>query len=271
MPVLVTGAEAGLGRLTARALLGAGGEVRVYLDSEVVGDDEAAAFRAMGCKTAIGEIDDEGRLEAALEQVHTVVHCWGGPLTPPEEELDGVAGVLSAALGAGCRRIIWPSHLGADGPGDVAYLQACADAEELLADSTLESIVVRRALTYGPDDELTRRLAADGGRSVRQDALQAPLLADDLANLIVRADLANRDVLRTDLALVLELAGPEVMPFARLVRALQRSGVGRGAAADSLPPSTVALYGRDQEPGPATLGREGTPLASGLVTLQPVR
>lgn len=263
MPVLVTGAETGLGRATARALRRAGGEVRVYLDAEVAGDEQAAAFRAQGCKVALGEIDDEGRLELALEQVHTVVHCWGGPLADPDSELDGLAGVLSAALGAGSRRFVWASHLGADAPGGVAYLEACAEAEGLLADATLESIVFRRALTYGADDELTRRLAGDGGGAIPAGTRHAPLWAGDLAAAIVRADLLSRSQVSSDFSLVLELAGPDVLTFGELAAALR----GPGSPAP-LPPSTVELYARDLLPGPATLGREGTSLARGLAALR---
>lgn len=255
MPVLVTGAETGLGRATVRALARAGGEVRAYLDAEVAGDDDAALLRSLGCKTALGTIDDEGRLELALEQVHTVVHCWGGPLTDPGEELDGVASTLSAALGAGCRRFVWASHLGADAPGDVAYLRACADAEALLADATIESVVFRRALTYGADDELTRRIAGGGASAVRPGARHAPLAVVDLAAAIAQADLLQRGRERSDLSLVLELTGPQTLTFAEIVAALTP-----GDPAAPLPATTVAVYDRDLLPGPDTLGRQGTPL-----------
>ncbi len=253
MPVLVTGAETGLGRATVRALARAGGEVRAYLDAEVVGEEEAAAFRRLGCKTALGAIDDEGRLELALEQVHTVVHCWGGPLTDPDAELDGLAGALSAALGAGCRRFIWASHIGAGEPDGVAYLEACAEAEALLADATLESVALRRSLTYGEDDELTRRIAAGGATAVRSDARHAPLAMADLATAIAHADLLERGSVRADLSLVLELAGPEILPFAEIVTALRRT-ISAGEPTP-LPATTVALYDRDQLPGPDAIGR----------------
>lgn len=260
MPVLVTGVETGLGRATVRALRRAGGEVRAYLDAEVAGDDDAEDLRRAGVKTALGEIDDEGRLEQACEQVHTVVHCWGGPLTDPDEELDGVAGVLSAALGAGVRRFVWPSHLGADAPDGIAYLEACADAEGLLAEATLETFVLRRSLTYGPGDELTARLGA--ARDVRGDARHAPLALGDLARALAQADRLERGRVRRDLSVTLELAGPETVTFADLVAAL-----GNGPAGPPLPATTAALYSRDLLPGPATLGRDGTPLARGLATL----
>lgn len=260
MPVLVTGAETGLGRMVVRAARAGGGEVRAYLDGEVAGDEDAAALRALGCKVAVGEIDDEGLLELALEQVHTLVHCWGGPLTDPGEELDGLAGVLSAAVGAGCRRLVWASHQGADDPGDVAYLRACADAEELLADAPLESVVIRRALTYGPSDPFTTSLAG-GAAGVRADARHAPLTMGDLAAALVRADAMARDAVRTDLALVLELTGPQVMSVRELAVVLRRAGV--TGSRTPLPPGTSALYGRDLVPGPDAVGRDGTPPVTG--------
>jgi uncharacterized protein YbjT (DUF2867 family) len=265
MPVLVTGAETGLGRSAVRALRRAGGELRVFLDATVAGEDEAADFRTLGCKVAFGEIDDEGRLELALTRVHTVVHCWGGPLTPPDEELDGIAGVLSAALGAGCRRFVWASHLGAGEPGGVGYLEACAQAEALLADATLETVVLRRALTYGADDELTRRIAGGGAAQVRPDARHAPLALPDLATAIAGADRLDRTATRDDLSLVLELAGPQTLPFADIAAALRHRGADGGA--EPLPAHTVALYSRDLVAGPDTLGREGMPLTRGIVAM----
>jgi len=266
VPVLVTGAEAGLGREAVRALARAGGELRAWLDPDAVDDPEgdAARLRAAGVKAAIGTIDDEGRLEQALTRVHTVVHCWGGPIAAPDEELDGLAGVLSAALGAGCRRFVWPSHLGADRPDGDAYLSACAEGEDLLAGAGLESIVIRRALTYGPGDALTRRLAGPAGDALRPGARHAPLLAADLAAAVARADALDRSATRTDLSLVLELAGPQVVTAADLVAGL-RTAVPADPA--PLPATAAALYDRDLVPGPQTLGREGTPLAAGLARL----
>ncbi len=219
MPVLVTGAEAGLGREAVRALARAGGELRAWLDPDALDDPEgdAARLRAAGVKAAIGTIDDEGRLEQALTRVHTVVHCWGGPIVAPDQELDGLAGVLSAALGAGCRRFVWPSHLGADDPGGDAYLSACAEGEDLLAGAGLESIVIRRALTYGPGDALTRQLAGPAGDGVRPTPATRRCWPRTSRPRSRAPTPWTAPPTRTDLALVLELAGPQVVTAADLV------------------------------------------------------
>jgi len=267
VPALVTGGETALGRVTALALARGGGEVRVFLDDGIAGAD-AEAVRRAGCKVSIGEIDDEGRLELALEQVHTVVHCWGGPLTAPDDEVDGAAGVLSAALGAGCRRFVWASHLGADDAAGATYLTACLEVEALIADAPLDSIVFRRGFTYGPGDALTDRLRAGACEGVRPGARHSPLALADLAAAFVQADALDRG--RTEHSLVVELAGPDVVEFGALVTALGGPAGGRWSG-EPLPPWTVELYSRDLVPGAGALGAGGTPLAVGAAEVAAAR
>lgn len=261
MPVLVTEAPTSLGRAVVARLLRAGGEVRVYVDAEA--HDDAEAFRRAGVKVARGKLADEGRLELALEQVHTLVHAGGGLLEDPEVLLDGLASAVSAAIGAGCRRVVWASQLAADSPGDNAYLQACAEGEQLLADAPMETVVIRRALTYGPGDELTAALAS-GVAGVNGSARHAPLYVDDLAGAVVAAD-AERGHPGA-IHLVVDLAGPEVLTMAEFRAAL---GAPRGVRAalhrgGDLPTDVVDVLSRDQLPGPGTLGRTGTPVAAGV-------
>jgi hypothetical protein len=97
MPVLVTGAEHALGRAAVAALHRSGGEVRAYLDPLAAPDGTIDRLRAAGAKVARGTLDDEGFLETALEQVHSVVHTAADVLTGPDAVLDDVASVLSAA------------------------------------------------------------------------------------------------------------------------------------------------------------------------------
>lgn len=268
MPVLVVGAETAAGRATVRGLAHGGGEVRVWLDADRVDEAIERHYRRSGCKVAVGAMDDEGRLELALEQGHTVVHLDGGPLDDPVRALDAVAVVAAAAIGARCRRLVYASHLGADEPGGNAYLQACADAEDLLADAPLETVVVRRALTYGRGDPLTEALAA-GPPARALQARHAPLFAEDLAGAVVAAD---RERHRPgDHHVVVELAGPDVVTVGQLARLLRPPTGGlwgvlgrAGSRAGVLPPATVDLLARDALPGPDALGRRGTPLTEGI-------
>ena len=75
MPVLIAahGTDLDLVRPLARRLRDGGGEVRCYLDT----DDQE--LRLLGCKIAVGALDDPYNLEAALTNVHTFVPVLADP------------------------------------------------------------------------------------------------------------------------------------------------------------------------------------------------
>ncbi len=241
MPVLITGAETAEGRATARRLLRSGGEVRVFV-GEAAPSEVVEAFRSARCKVARGTLDDEGHLETAAEQVHTIVHLAGGPMTRPDDVVDDAATVLSAAIGAGCRRLVWASHVGADKPGDNAYLQACAETEQMLGEAPLETVVIRRSLTYGPGDALTAALSAGSLPVEATESTHQPLYVDDLAMVIAEADRVRGGI--GDLGIALTLTGPtEVLlgGFADLLAAPERDA----STAPALPPPVIELLTRD--------------------------
>lgn len=249
MPVLVTGAEHAVGRAALRVLLRAGGEVRAYLDPHAVRDGLVGELRAAGCKVARGTPDDEGLLELALEQVHTVVHAGADPLVSAEAVLDDAASVLSAALGAGCRRLIVVSHLGVGEPRGNPWLEALAEVEEMLVDAPLETVVIRRTLTYGPDDALTAVLAQSSAGAA-PDAQHEPVWIEDLAAALVAADARDRSGALPHLQV--DLRGPQLTSLAEFVALLGGQVVGGlrhriqspGAGAP-VPPHVVELLSRD--------------------------
>lgn len=253
-----------MGRAVVARLLGTGSEVRVYLDRDEGSGALANTYRGWGAKVARGALDDEGRLELALEQVHTVVHAGSGLLDSPVTLLDELASVVSAALGAGCRRLIWPSQLGAADPRGDPYLGACADGEGLVQEAPLETVVVRCAVTYGPSDALTALLAG-GVRDLDARALHAPLYLDDLAAAVQAADAERGGA--GNRHLVVALAGPDVVELALLLDGLASIGV-RPGPAGPVPPHLGPLLSRDQPPGPDALGRTGTTIAEGLARIR---
>ena len=73
MPVVVTGADAPLGRAVALALAAAGVEVRATVRAR----QAVADLVARGVRTAVSDLDDPLRLGAVLEGAHTVIHLDG--------------------------------------------------------------------------------------------------------------------------------------------------------------------------------------------------
>jgi len=218
MPVLVVGAESQLGARVIEQLRPSGGEVRAYLDATVATDDEAVRLRALGCKVALGELDDEGLLERALEQVHTVAHCWTGPLHDPIAQVEVAATVGSALLGAGVRRLIWVCELARDERNP--YLAAVAQIRELFSALPVETVTFATGLRLGSDDRFTARLR-DGwlcGSAVDPTAAHAPVSIDDVASAVAAADRQRGS--RAELHLELALVGPEQVALEALLRRL---------------------------------------------------
>jgi NADH dehydrogenase len=236
MPVLVTGATGCVGRALIPKLVDSGGQVRVYVRRDV------PEYRELGVHVAIGEADHEGRLESALEQVHTLVHLTGGPVPEPKVTMewlnvDATEVAVRAAENAGVRRVLFLSHIGADPGSDHPYLAAKGRAEQALTHTrAFEHVIFRCAPILAQGSALSfalERGLSSGGR-------MNPIAVEDVAGMLVAAD--TRDA---ELRGAWELGGPETMTVAELSA---RSGA-RGRAVSrvmrGVPKELSTLYGRD--------------------------
>ena len=270
MPVLITGVEDALGQATSQRMLRTGGEVRVWLDAEMSADSDARAWRAGGYKAAIGTIDDEGRLESALEQVHTVVHAAGGPLQDPQEATDAFATLISAALGAGCRRLIWVTDLAVSVAADLddapPYVAALEERAALLAEVPMDVVVIRTGLRFGPGDRLTDLLGAHPDR-LRLAVPHAPVWIDDVAAAVLTAD--SQRGAPMDVHVAIDLVGPELLPLARISEGL--AGVAGDDERGTLPDEVISWLEIPAVGGPDAVGKDGRSFSDGLRQLAATR
>lgn len=216
MPVLVTGATGFVGRALVRRLAAGTGQVRAYVRRD---DGE---LRALGAYVAIGSATDEGRLEAAMEQVHTVAHLVGGSRPPRGVSYDRlnretVEVAVAAARNAGVTRLLYLSLPGADPSSPNEYLAAKGKAEHIVRESGLEHAILRCAEILGAGGgiwgayERLRRapVAVVPGRG---DQRLNPVALDDVVEALARADDRDAEVRAT-----WELGGPDVVTFDELV------------------------------------------------------
>jgi NADH dehydrogenase len=117
MPVIVIGADTGVGAAVVSALSGRPGEVRAFVtDAGAVG-----RLRALGARVAVGDVTDPGHLAGAAHGCFTAVLVAGaaGDERPgrqgsdPDPVLRIWAEVVAAA---GVRRAIWVGSMPAAGP-----------------------------------------------------------------------------------------------------------------------------------------------------------
>jgi uncharacterized protein YbjT (DUF2867 family) len=211
VPVLVTAAHRPLARRIAARLLAEGGEVRVLASGDV------SSLRAAGAIVATGTVDDEGRLEAALAEVHTVVHVGGGLLTRDPARLVADAEVVARAAGnAGVRRIVALSVPGADNEATEPLRRAKGEVEARFAAAPPPSIAVRTSLVDTP--AIRDSLATSGLGAELADIEVAPVRAADLIELVVAFDRARGSAAHGHLVAAAD--GPVRLPLgAYLLRA----------------------------------------------------
>ena len=238
MNVLVTGASGFIGRRVVRRLLHDGHSVRA-----LVRDPERRAMLPDTAETAQGDVLDPGSLVRACEGVDAVAHLAAviresGRLTFQRVNYEGTRNVLEAAEAAGVGRFVFASTIGATSDAALPYLSSRWMAEQDVARSTVESVILRFSAGFGEGDELLNVLAAQVRLSplvpIAGDgkARFQPIHAGDAARCLAEA--CQRDELGGE---PLELGGPDYEEMIDLIA----ETLGAKVAKLHLPPPAVAL------------------------------
>ncbi len=205
MPVLVIRPRGEVADVLVRRLAATGGEVRAY------GPDLAVAeLRRLGIVCASGVLVDEGHLETAMEQVHTVIHLGFDPLAgDPHGSVEEAATIVTAAIGAGVRRLIAVTLPGPSPEASDPMRLAAAEIEDLVRAAPLPTVVVRPSLidAAGARRVLARTPIAGGAL----EGLVAPVRPADLAELLFQLD-EQRDAVDAE-HVVLAADGPRAVPL----------------------------------------------------------
>jgi uncharacterized protein YbjT (DUF2867 family) len=183
VPVLVVPADTPIGVPLVRALRAEGAEVRAY----ATGSGDVGALRAAGAYVAVGDLDDEGRLDAAMTDAHTTIALHADPLVPSAEQLDtALRAALTAAANADIARLIVRSVPMAAAGAD-PLRRVCAGIEAALVELPMTTLAVRTSLIDTPAlrDALASTARVDRALPV------APLHVDDVVAGLVALDAAR--------------------------------------------------------------------------------
>ena len=110
-----------------------------------------------------GSLDDRDPLERLVTRSDAVIHV-AGVINAPDAagfergNVDGTLAMLAAATAAGTRRFVHVSSLAAREPKLSQYGASKARAEDLVAGSGLDWVIVRPPGVYGPGDRETLEL-----------------------------------------------------------------------------------------------------------------
>jgi len=221
--LLLTGATGLVGSALLPRLLAEGAQVRC-----LVRDPRRLGAQRVRVQIALGDLTDPPSFRNALRGVQTVVHLAASIRDQPRgsiEELNGIATwrMVEAAERQGVERFVFFSALGASTHHRARLLRAKALAEQAVCEADLHTIVFAPSIVYAPGDpwlSLLERMAwlpamplSGSGRAAFQ-----PIWAQDVAACVLAALRAPVGDSRR-----YELAGPQTLTHAEIVRTLLRS------------------------------------------------
>lgn len=181
---LITGGTGNVGGEVARALREAGEPVRAVVRTE--GSSAAAALKAAGVETVVGDLNDPETLKPALENVQGLFLLPG---------YQGATTFLADAAAAGVTRLVQLSGSSADGDPRNAVSRYMAEAERTAKASGLATTILRPSMFMTNTFEWREQLRAG-------DVIRAPF-ADVAAAVLDPADIGEVA------ALCLRSTGPE--------------------------------------------------------------
>lgn len=158
MSVALTGASGFVGRHVLTHLLEAGHRVRA-----LVREPSRLTREQPRLSTVTGDLFQPAALRQLVEDVDAVVHLVGIIVEKPTRgqtferiHVEATSNLLNAARGAGARRWIHMSALGARPDAPAAYHRTKYQAERLVRASGLAWTIFRPSLIHGPDGEFMR-------------------------------------------------------------------------------------------------------------------
>lgn len=239
---VVTGAAGFLGRHVVAGLRSRG--------AQVVAFDRRGSASGVDAVSITADVGDSAALVAAFEGARTVVHLAGLIEAPRAADFEtvnvgGTANVVTAAMRAGVSRLVFmSSNCAVDPLVHGAYGISKARAEALIVGSTLDYVILRAPVIYGPDDDKNlAQLVSLVRRSpivpvpASVSARFQPVYVED----VVRAVASSMETGASRRAY--DLAGPDWLPLDVIVRMIAVE-LGRRPFVVRIAPRVVRLAAR---------------------------
>lgn len=224
--ILLTGATGTVGSALLARLLARDAQVRC-----LVRDPRRLGPARVRVQIALGDLADPASFRHALRGVSTVVHLAAAIRNRPRasiEEVNAVATMrlLHAAERSGAERFVYFSALGASLHSRTAFMRAKALAELAVEASPLRTAVFAPSIVYAPGDPWLRLLERLSHLPLVPipgpgTALFQPIWAEDVAGCVM--PVLSGEASGAAAHARHELAGPETLSHAQIVRAVLRS------------------------------------------------
>jgi NADH dehydrogenase len=222
MKIAITGGTGFVGRHLARELVRSGHQV--VMVARGVDRRDLTVVQLPGVHAVKAGLTNLPGLRDAFAGCDAVAHCAGinrqiGSQTYAAVHVTGTANVVSAARGAGVRKIVMLSFLRARPACGSGYHESKWAAEELVRNSGLDYTVVKASMTFGRGDHMLDHLShllytmpIFVTVGLREKAVR-PVAVQDLAQVLIVALLENRLSRKT-----VAVMGPQALRLSDVAR-----------------------------------------------------
>lgn len=227
--ILVTGASGYLGSHIVRRLAEMGKPVRAMVYNRQRAQTEGR-LKDLNIDWVEADVTRPETLLPAMKGVSAVIHTVAvaiekGGRTYEKFNFDGTVNVVEAARGAGVKRFINISQLGANSELPYRFLASKGKAQEYVAASDLDWTSFHPSAMWGPEDEFANSFA----RLIPLTPLIFPIVGDknSLFQLVWIEDVVTAVVKALDDPAAIrqsyELGGPEILTLEEIERRTMRA------------------------------------------------
>lgn len=220
--ILLTGGTGFVGRHVARELCSRGTRVRCLVRRT----SNLQPLAGLPLEFAQGDVASPASLEPAVAGVEAAIHLVAvirerGQATFERVNHQGTANLVRACRGAGVKRLLYLSNIGAGPDPAYPFLLSKWRGEEEIRASGIPYTIFRSSIMYGPGDEFVNKLA----RLIRMSPL-VPIIGSGRTRLqpIAVADtarcLAQALEEGATLGRSIDLGGPEHLTYEEMVDAI---------------------------------------------------
>jgi len=170
------------------------------------------------------DVTNRKSVEAAVDGAYSVINLVGifnGPVRATH--VDGARNIAEAASAASASSLVHISAIGSDPAADSVYGRTKGEGELVVRTAFPDATIIRPSIVFGPEDDLTNRLAALSRLPVLPVVAAArrfqPVYVKDIAEAIVMAALDPASFGGK----TFEIGGPQVMTMEDIYAACARA------------------------------------------------
>lgn len=221
--VTVFGGGGFIGRYVCEELLSA--EVRVQVASRDPGRahfiQPLAQIGQWGLARA--DVTKPESVRKAVEGATAVINLVGTFKHMRAVHVSGARNVAEAARDAGAKALVHISAIGADPQSQSEYGRTKGDGEIAVREAFPGATIIRPSVVFGPEDNLTNRLAAFGRLPIlpviAPETRFQPVFVEDIAKAIAKAALEPQ----AHAGRTYEIVGPQVMTMRQLTAEIMKA------------------------------------------------